>query len=92
MKNKIKQTLKERIKQAGFKTKKEFAEYIGKTPMCISKWGDNPPLYAERILQLRWDLRVPTARISFLESALDIKTKEVQELKAKLEVLERVKS
>jgi len=46
----------DRLHAAGFKTKAEFARYIGRTPHAVTGWGEDIPLIAERVLQVRIDV------------------------------------
>ena len=42
---------KERLKRAGM-TKNDFAERIGVSRSTVFSWGENPPKYADVVLEL----------------------------------------
>jgi len=44
-------TFNEKIKDAGFKSKTDFARYVGYTPAAIYGWRDKPPVIAERVIE-----------------------------------------
>ncbi len=43
----------EKLKEAGFSTKAEFARYLGKHINTVCNWKNEPPFWALRILEIR---------------------------------------
>jgi len=36
-------SFKENLKDVGFKSKRQFAQHVGKDPTTVTRWKDNPP-------------------------------------------------
>jgi predicted transcriptional regulator len=55
--------LTEALRELGW-TKKRFADWIGVHPNMVSRWGESPPLYAQRALEERLKLKRARDRLT----------------------------
>jgi len=57
-------SFKDELQEAGFQTKKDFAEYVGRSREVVVRWGDNPPTWALRILELKVGVKEDTRALA----------------------------